>query len=164
MKSILILILCCFVGSAAIAIPQQTQSTDQEETQTQTQAAENPTTSTSGDQPTPSTNAPKLSVSQRGKEIASFKGKGSQTTKAFSLNSGKATFDVVLAWEKFDDSLHKGEGDFTVYLVDETGKNVDMIIGTIDHFDGARTLDVEKAGKYMLKVTAPGNWTVSVHQ
>jgi hypothetical protein len=158
MKSILILILCCFVASAAIAMPQQTQSTGEEKTQTQ--GAEN----TSGDQQTPSTDAPKLTVTQRGKEIASFKGTGSQTTKAFSLNSGKATFDILLAWQKFDDTLRKGEGEFTVYLVDETGKPVDMIIGTIGHFDGARTIDVEKAGKYMLKVTAPGNWSVSVHQ
>lgn len=163
MKSIPILILCCFVACAAIAMAQQTQSTDQEKTQTQT--AENTMgSSTTGNEQTPSTDAPKLTVSQRGKEIASFKGAESQTTKAFSLNSGKATFDIVLAWEKFDDTLHKGEGDFTVYLVDEAGKNVDMIIGTIDHFDGARTIDIDKAGKYMLKVTAPGNWSVSVHQ
>jgi hypothetical protein len=161
MKSTMIL-LSCFLFAAAIAFGQPKQSDQAGDQQNQTTTSDQSTGSSN--EQTPSTDAPKLTANKAGKAVASFKGTGSQTTKAFSLEAGKATFEIMLAWEKFDANLSKEEGNFSVSLLDEAGKNPDLIIGTIDHFDGARTVDIAKAGKYMLKITAPGKWTVDVKQ
>lgn len=162
MKPTTILVLACFLLVAALAFGQETQSNQGEDQQNQTSTTEQ--TTSSGNEQTPSSDAPKLTATKGGKAVASFKGTGSQTTKPFSLNAGPATFDVMLAWERFDANLGKGEGNFSVELLDETGKKVDLIIGTIDHFDGSRTVDIAKTGKYMLKVNAPGKWTVDIKQ
>lgn len=160
MKRTTILILTCLLLVAALAFAQETQSNQGEDQQNQTTEQ----TTSSGNEQTPSSDAPKLTATKGGKAVASFKGTGSQTTKPFSLNAAPATFDVMLAWERFDANLAKGEGDFSVELLDERGKKVDLIIGTIDHFDGSRTVDIAKTGKYMLKVNAPGKWTVDIKQ
>lgn len=162
MKRTTILILGCFLLVVALAFAEETQSNQAQEQENQTSTTEQ--TSSSTNEQAPSSDAPKLTAVQTGKKVASFKGTGGQTTKPFSLNAGPATFDIVLAWEKSDAGLNKGEGDFTVELLDEAGKRVDLVIATIDHFDGARTIDIPKAGKYMLKINAPGKWTVDVKQ
>jgi hypothetical protein len=107
--------------------------------------------------------APKLEA-KSGTPIATFKGTGNETTKSFDLKKGEATFKVLLDWEKRDPDLQPGEGKFAVDLADEEGKEVEPVIATIGHFDGARTIKVAKAGKYKIKVTAPGSWTINVEQ
>lgn len=106
----------------------------------------------------------KLKVTKHGPPVASFKGTGNQTTKSFQLKSGKATFDAELNWEKLDSELAPGEGKFEIVLQDEQGKTVEDVIATFDHFDGARTVDIPKDGKYQLKITAPGPWSISIEQ
>jgi hypothetical protein len=110
------------------------------------------------------TDAPQLKVTKHGSEVASFKGTGNQTTKSFQLKSGPTTFSALLNWEKNDSELAPGEGKFAVTLQDEQGKTVEQVIATFDHFDGARTVDVAKDGKYQLQVVAPGPWSISVEQ
>ena len=99
-----------------------------------------------------------------GTPVVSFKGTGNETTKSFQLKSGKATFDAELNWEKLDKDLAPGEGKFAVVLQDQQGKTVDEVIATFDHFDGARTVNVPKAGTYQLQITAPGPWSITVEQ
>lgn len=106
----------------------------------------------------------KLKVTKHGPPVASFKGTGNETTKAFQLKAGKATFDAELNWEKLDTELAPGEGKFAVVLQDEQGKTVEEVIATFDHFDGARTVNVPKDGKYQLQITAPGPWSITVEQ
>jgi hypothetical protein len=108
--------------------------------------------------------APKLTVSKRGTPVVNLKGTGDQTTQAFDLKQGEATFDMLLDWDKRDPDLAPGEGKFEVVLLNEQGREVENVIGTIGHFDGARTVKVSKAGKYKVKVTAPGPWTISIEQ
>jgi hypothetical protein len=108
--------------------------------------------------------APNLQVTKRGNPVATLKGTGDQTTNLFELKQGQATFEMLLDWEKPDPELAQGEGKFAVVLVDEQGGNVENVVGTVDHFDGARTVKVPKAGKYKLKITAPGPWTITVSQ
>jgi hypothetical protein len=152
MKPTTILVLASFLFVAAFVFGQQTQSEQGEDQQNKVITE------------TPSTDSPKLTSAQQGKLVVSLKGTGSQTSKPFSLNAGPATFDIVLAWDKFDANLSKGEGNFSVELLDESGKKVDLIIATIGHFDGSRTIDVPKAGKYTLKINAPGRWIIDVKQ
>jgi hypothetical protein len=106
----------------------------------------------------------KLKVTKHGTPVASFKGTGNQTTKSFQLKSGKATFDAELNWEKLDTELAPGEGKFAIVLQDEQGKKVEEVIATFDHFDGARTVNIPKDGKYQLQITSPGPWSVSIEQ
>jgi pectin methylesterase-like acyl-CoA thioesterase len=106
----------------------------------------------------------KLKATKHGTPVASFKGTGNQTTKSFQLKSGKATFEAELNWEKLDSELAPGEGKFAIVLQNEQGKTVEDVIATFDHFDGARTVNIAKDGKYQLKITAPGPWSVSIHQ
>lgn len=110
------------------------------------------------------TTAPKLTVTKRGSEVASFKGTGNQTTKSFQLKASSATFLALLNWEKNDSELRQGEGKFSIVLQDEQGKTVEQVIGTFDHFDGARTVEIPKAGKYQLQVIAPGPWSITIEQ
>ena len=110
------------------------------------------------------TTAPQLTVTKRGTEVASFKGTGNQTTKSFQLKAGPTTFSALLNWEKSDGELRPGEGKFSIVLQDEQGKTVEQIIGTFDHFDGARTVEIPKAGKYQLQVIAPGPWLITIEQ
>lgn len=110
------------------------------------------------------TDAPQLKVTKHGREVASFKGTGNQTTKSFQLKQGPTTFSALLNWEKNDSELAPGEGKFAIVLQDEQGKTVEQIFATFDHFDGARTVDVPKDGKYQLQIIAPGPWSISVEQ
>jgi len=112
----------------------------------------------------PASEAPKLEVSKHGATVATFKGTGNQQTKTFHLNAGQATFDVQLAWERPDPSLHGQQGNFSVVLADANHKPVQLVIGTIDYFDGANSVDVPAAGDYMLHITAPGHWNVKIEQ
>lgn len=106
----------------------------------------------------------KMKATKTGTQVASFKGTGNETTKSFQLKSGKATFEAELNWEKPDNELTPGEGKFAITLQDEQGKTVEEVIATFDHFDGARTVNVPKAGKYQLQITAPGPWSITVEQ
>jgi hypothetical protein len=92
--------------------------------------------------------APKLTVNTRGTPVVNLKGSGDQTTQSFDLKQGDATFDMLLDWDKRDPDLAPGEGKFEVVLLGEQGKEVENVVGTIGHFDGARTVKVPKAGKY----------------
>jgi hypothetical protein len=105
-----------------------------------------------------------MKATKHGTPVASFKGTGNETTKSFQLKSGKATFEAELNWEKLDNELAPGEGKFAVVLQDEQGKKVEEVIATFDHFDGARTVNVPKDGKYQLQITAPGPWSITVEQ
>lgn len=106
----------------------------------------------------------KMKATKTGTQVASFKGTGNETTKSFQLKSGKATFEAELNWEKPDNELAPGEGKFAIILQDERGKTVEEVIATFDHFDGARTVNVPKDGKYQLQITAPGPWSITVEQ
>lgn len=112
----------------------------------------------------PPKDAPKMTVTKRGTEVASFKGSGEQTTKTFQLKAGTATFNILNLWDKHDPQLQKGEGKFSVVLQDEQGQHVDSVVGTFGHFDGARSIEISKAGNYKLKVLAPANWQVTIEQ
>jgi hypothetical protein len=106
----------------------------------------------------------KLKATKHGTPVATFKGTGNQTTKTFQLKSGKATFDTELNWEKLDTELAPGEGKFAILLQDQQGKQVEEVIATFDHFDGARTINIAKDGTYQLQVIAPGPWSITVEQ
>ena len=122
-----------FTILAIISIFNFAQADNQTQTQSQTQLQTMP--------------AQKLEVNKRGTPVATLKGTGDQTTKEFQLKQGTATFDLLLDWEKRDPDLQPGEGKFEVVLIDEQGRNVESIIGTIGHFDGARTVQDCKNSK-----------------
>lgn len=96
--------------------------------------------------------------------VATFHGTGNGVTQTVRLQGGPATFYVQLNWEKPDPELRENEGTFAVKLQDREKTYSDLIIGTIDHFDGSRTVVVPRDGTYLLAVTAPGPWTIEIKQ
>ncbi len=106
----------------------------------------------------------KIKVTKRGQIVESFKGTGNELTRAFKLKKGPATFNAVLRWDKKDPDLAKGEGDFSIRLLDSKEKLVELVIGTIDHFDGSRTIEAPESQEYKLKIVAPGDWEISIEQ
>ncbi len=113
---------------------------------------------------TPPTDAPKLTAKNHGVLVRAFQGNGNKTTESFPLKKAPARFAVQLNWDKPDPELTGEKGKFSVLLVDDSEKDVDLIIGTIDSFDGARTIDIPADGNYKVKIIAPGNWNVSIEQ
>lgn len=106
---------------------------------------------------------PEEAESQK-KLVASFEGIENATTTVFLLQQGPATFKVQLEWDQPDPELDFEEAKFTVLLLTEDRKLVEMVIGTIDHFDGARTIEIPNEGKFRLNITAPGDWKVRIEQ
>ena len=103
-------------------------------------------------------------MEKRGATVAQLSGSGNQTTKSFRLKAGPATFGVRLNWERLDPSLSGQEGKFSVTLLDSNQQYVEVVIGTIDYFDGARTVQIPADGTYTLKIIAPGSWNIEVQQ
>lgn len=79
-------------------------------------------------------------------------GWGFDVTPFVQLNKGLVVFKIQ----------HRGDGRFTVNLMDHDGRLVESLINTLDNFDGSRPVSIEKPGIYFLNVGSPGNWTIDV--
>ncbi len=87
-------------------------------------------------------------------EPISLSGTGQQVTEPFDLESGLVVFDMT---------HQKGQGNFALELLDESGEMVDLPANVIGPFDGSSALGV-KESTYVLDVTADGSWSVTVKQ
>jgi hypothetical protein len=83
-----------------------------------------------------------------------FHGQGSHATEKFSLGEGVAVFDLQ----------HKGDGTFTVRLLDDSGNVVGEMASGSGVFSGSKTLRIEKTGLYLIDVAASGEWSVRLRR
>lgn len=107
---------------------------------------------------------PSLKVTKRGEVVASFEGEYNHTTEAFSLKKGPATFSFTHELDKKDPDVDPKKAKFSVLLLNDQKEYVELLIGTIGKFDGAKSTKIEKDGAYYLKITAAGKWTIRIEQ
>ncbi|MDY6931833.1 MAG: hypothetical protein SVJ22_07990 [Halobacteriota archaeon] len=95
------------------------------------------------EQPRPSTapSAPKT-----------LNGKGQQASEVFYLDKGLARFEMT----------HDGDSNFAVWLLDDEGDNVELLVNEIGEFDGSKAVSISKGGIYLLDISADGNWEISI--
>lgn len=55
---------------------------------------------------------------------------------------------------------NEGEGDFTVFLFDQTGKQIGVLCDEIDDYDGTVTATLDKNKYYFIVVKSEGKWSV----
>lgn len=95
--------------------------------------------------PIPTTPAPTHTPQQ-------FTGRGQQTSPQFQLPSGLITFHFT----------HDGQSNFAIWLLDDQGNQIDLLVNTIGPFDGSKALGIQKPGLYLLNIEADGNWTIEI--
>jgi len=81
-----------------------------------------------------------------------LKGKGQQASETFSLDNGLARFEMT----------HDGDSNFGVWLLDDEGDNVELLVNEIGDFDGSKAVSIRKGGIYLLDISADGNWAISI--
>ena len=79
-------------------------------------------------------------------------GSGMQATSLFVLSEG-------LWIVKFE---HSGDKSFEVVMFDENGEMASELIQEEGHFSGSRILSIDKEAKFLLQVTADGDWMVDI--
>lgn len=87
-------------------------------------------------------------------EPQQFNGSGQQVSPQFTLNAGLAVFRMT----------HDGSRNFAIWLLDNGGERVELLVNEIGGFDGAKAFGIERTGTFILDILASGNWTVSVEQ
>jgi hypothetical protein len=82
-----------------------------------------------------------------------FSGTGQQATGLFTLNGG------LVVWEM----EHRGEGRFTVRLLDESGMLVEELVSHAGRpFVGSKAVRVPRTGRYLLDIAASNDWSIGV--
>ena len=81
-----------------------------------------------------------------------LKGKGQQASEVFYLDKGLARFEMT----------HDGDSNFAVWLLDDEGDKVELLVNEIGEFDGSKAISISKGGIYLLSISADGNWEISI--
>ena len=81
-----------------------------------------------------------------------LKGKGQQASEVFYLDKGLARFEMT----------HDGDSNFAVWLLDDEGDKVELLVNEIGEFDGSKAVSIRKSGIYLLDISADGNWGISI--
>ncbi len=55
---------------------------------------------------------------------------------------------------------NKGDDDFTVFLFDETGKQIGVLCDEIDDYEGTVSATLNKNKSYFIVVKSSGTWSV----
>ena len=79
-------------------------------------------------------------------------GRGQEATSKFSLEKGLSIFKMT----------HDGDSNFAIWLLDDEGDNVDLLVNEIGDFDGSKAVSIRKGGIYLLDISADGNWKISI--
>lgn len=82
-----------------------------------------------------------------------FTGSSQSAAGPIELKSGLARFALK----------HSGDGNFALWLIDDSGDNVALLANDIGPFDGSKAEQVLD-GIYWFDVTANGNWSIEVTQ
>jgi hypothetical protein len=82
----------------------------------------------------------------------SFSDNGQKATSLFYLSSGLHVFNLN----------NNGNGNFSAWLMDQDGNNVELLANTIGSFSGSKAVGIDSSGIYLLNVKSSGNWTISI--
>ena len=81
-----------------------------------------------------------------------LKGKGQHASEVFYLDKGLARFEMT----------HDGDSNFAIWLLDDEGDKVKLLVNEIGEFDGSKAVSISKGGIYLLDISADGNWRISI--
>lgn len=81
-------------------------------------------------------------------------GTGQTATDPVELIAGLTTVKIK----------HSGEGHFSIWVLDESGENVELLVNETGFFDGSKAFQIPSNGKYVLDVSADGPWEVVIQQ
>lgn len=59
---------------------------------------------------------------------------------------------------------HDGDSNFAIWLLDETGDRIELLVNEIGDFNGSTVIGIDDAGSYLLDISADGNWNVTIEQ
>ena len=81
-------------------------------------------------------------------------GEGPQMSQVFTLKKGLNVFKYK----------HKGDGHFSITLIDKQGEYEDLIANDIGHFSGSKGINIRRKNKYIVNIKAdPGaEWLITV--
>lgn len=82
----------------------------------------------------------------------SFSGIGPKTMSPVTLSAGEQIFSYE----------HKGEGRFSIQLLDGGGNVLETIVDKEGAFSGSKAVAIESESSYALVVEADGDWTLDV--
>ena len=85
------------------------------------------------------------------KSITLF-GFGQEASDKFVLEKGLVRFNFV----------YKGQHNFSVWLLDNNGKKVELLVNTIGDFNGSKAIGIDKTGIYLLDISADDYWLVII--
>lgn len=86
--------------------------------------------------------------------VIQLSGAGQQASQKFTLESGLSIFRMT----------HSGQSNFQVWLLDDSGQRIDLLVNEIGPFNGAKAIGIERQGIYILDISADGQWTVKIEQ
>ena len=87
-------------------------------------------------------------------EPITVSGSGQQASEYFELEQGLSIFKIN----------SNGNGHFSMVLYGDDGEYIDLLVNEIGSFDGSKLVSIEKAGKYLLDVSADGSWQAYITQ
>jgi len=59
---------------------------------------------------------------------------------------------------------HDGDRNFIVWLLNDEGDQIDILVNKIGEFDGSKAVGITKQGDYILDINADGSWTINIEQ
>jgi hypothetical protein len=89
-----------------------------------------------------------------GLQTYNFSGRGDTATSFFTLEKGISKFTMT----------HSGSSNFIIWLYNQNGERVELLVNEIGSFNGSHALGIEATTNYMLNITADGPWTVTIEQ
>jgi len=79
-------------------------------------------------------------------------GFGQEASEKFVLEKGLVKFSLI----------YKGQHNFIVWLLDNNGKKVELLVNTTGYFNGSKAIGIDKAGIYLLDILADEYWTIII--
>ena len=79
-------------------------------------------------------------------------GFGQEASEKFVLEKGLVRFNLV----------YKGQHNFIVWLLDNTGKKIELLVNTIGYFHGSKAIGINETGIYLLDISADEYWTIII--
>lgn len=81
-------------------------------------------------------------------------GSGQQASSKFLLTSGLSIFKMS----------HNGSDNFSIMLLDESGKQIELLVNEIGSYNGSKAFGIKTESTYVLDVKASGKWSVIIDQ
>lgn len=79
-------------------------------------------------------------------------GKGQKATDLFYLPQGLVRFELT----------HNGESNFGVWLMDDQGHKIELLVNEIGTFVGSKAVRIDKSGQFLLDIDADGTWNIII--